>query len=120
MLKHELLTDKGILIARPGGPLSSSDFAGLSKDADRYIDKHERLNGLIICAESFPGWENLEGMISHFRFVRDHHRKIGKVAFVSDSDVLSLLPKLAGHFISAEIRHFRADEEEKAIAWAAD
>jgi hypothetical protein len=117
MLKHEMLTEKGILVARPRGPLYEGDFFALSADADAYIETHGALNGLMICAQSFPGWENLDGLISHFRFVRDHHRKIKKVAFVSGSDVLALLPKLASHFISAEVRDFKGDEEEKALSW---
>ncbi len=89
MLEHELLTETGILIVRPKGPLAASDFAALSVDADAYIEAHGALNGLMICAEEFPGWENLDGAVSHFKFVRDHHSKISKVAFVSDSDVLT-------------------------------
>ena len=39
------------------------------------------------------------------------------MAFVSDSDLLAVLPKLAGHFVSAEVKHFKPDEEAKALAW---
>jgi len=119
MLEHELLTETGVLIARPKGPLAASDFAALAVDADAYIEAHGALNGLMICAEKFPGWENLDGAISHFKFVRDHHRKISKLAFVSDSDVLALLPKLASHFVSAEVKHFKGDMEGEALAWIA-
>ncbi len=59
MLEHELLTETGILIVRPKGPLAARDFAALSVDADAYIEAHGALNGLMICAEEFPGWENL-------------------------------------------------------------
>ena len=118
MLQHELLPDKGVLIARPRGPLSREDFSALAVDADAYIEAHGALKGLVICAEKFPGWEDLDGVIAHFRFVRGHHRKIARVAFVSDSNVLALLPRLASHFISAQVRHFRADDEEEAVAWA--
>ena len=118
MLQHELLPDRGVLIARPRGPLSREDFSALAADADAYIEAHDALKGLVICAEKFPGWEDLEGFVAHFRFVRDHHRRIARVAFVSDSDVLTLLPRLASHFVSAEVRHFRASDEEDAVAWA--
>ena len=120
MLEHKLLTETGILIIRPKGPLAAGDFAALSGDADAYIDAHGALSGLMICAEEFPGWKNLDGAISHFKFVRDHHSKISKVAFVSDSEVLTLLPKLASHFISAEVKHFNGDEEAEALAWIAN
>jgi hypothetical protein len=117
MIEHELLPTTGILIARPKGPLTAGDFAALAADADAYIEAHGALNGLVIRAEKFPGWENLAGAISHFKFIRDHHNNISKVAFVSDSDVLALLPKLASHFINAEVKHFKGDQENDAIAW---
>jgi hypothetical protein len=117
MLEHEMRTNEGILIVRPKGPLSKEDFADLSVDVDQFVEKHGGLSGLVICAERFPGWENLDGLVSHFKFVRDHHRRIGKVAFVSDSDILSLLPQLASHFVSAEVRHFKGDQEENALEW---
>lgn len=117
MLRHEMLTESGILIARPKGPLSKEDFSALSADADAYIKAHGALKGLMICAEKFPGWEDLEGFVAHFKFVRDHHQKIAKVAFVSDSDVLALLPRLASHFINAEVRHFKGGDEKDALAW---
>ena len=119
MLVHELLADTGILIVRPKGPLAARDFAALSVEADAYIEAHGALNGLMICAGKFPGWANLDSAVSHFKFVRDHHRKISKVAFVSDSDVLTLLPKLVSHFVSAEVKHFKGDEEGEALAWIA-
>jgi SpoIIAA-like len=117
MLDHELLSDTGILIVRPKEPLSAQDFAGLTAEVDAYIRRDGLLNGLMICAEKFPGWENLEGAISHFRFIRDHHRKIAKIAFVSDSDLLAALPKLAAHFVKADVRHFKPDQEAQALAW---
>jgi hypothetical protein len=62
--------------------------------ADAYIEARGALNGVMISAEELPGWENLDGAISHFKFVRDHHSKVSKVAFVSDAAVLASLPKL--------------------------
>jgi len=117
MLKHELLPDQGVLIARPEGPLSAKDFSALAADTDAYIESHGALKGLLVCAREFPGWENIDAAISHFKFIREHHRAIAKVAVVSDSEVLTLLPKFASHFVSAELKHFGADEEAEALRW---
>lgn len=117
MLEHKLLADMGVLIVRPREPLSPADFVELSADADDYIKTHGALNGLMICAEKFPGWDSVDGFLAHFKFVREHHNRIRKIAFVSDSDMLALLPKLASHFVSAEVRHFKRDEEDDALAW---
>ena len=120
MLKHELLADKGVLIVRPEEPLSAADFAALAAEVDPYIETHGELKGLMICAHAFPGWENVDGAVSHFKFVRDHQSKIAKVAVVSDSDILAFLPRLVSHFVSADVKHFKGDEERQALAWLAD
>jgi hypothetical protein len=117
MLKHELLSEEGILIVRPEGALSATDFSALAAEVDPYIEAHGKLKGLMLCAKAFPGWENIDGAVSHFKFVRDHQSKIAKVAIVSDSDVLALLPRLVSHFVSAEVKHFKGGEEAKALTW---
>jgi hypothetical protein len=116
-IEHKLSPETGVLIVRPKGPLSADDFAALSKDADGYIEAHGGLKGLMVCAPGFPGWEDLEGAISHFKFIRDHQAKIAKVALVSDSSLLSVAPAIARQFVSAEVRHFKGGEEAQALAW---
>jgi hypothetical protein len=120
MLEHQLLSEGGMLIVRPKGPLTAGDFTALAADADAYIEKHGALKGLMICAPEFPGWENLDGAISHFKFLRDYERKIRKVAVVSDSDILAILPAIARHFVSAEVKHFKACDEDAAVGWIAE
>jgi len=51
------------------------------------------------------------------RFVRDHHRKIRRIAVVSDSAFLPVAPKVASHFVSAEIRTFDAADRAAALDW---
>ena len=117
MLTHELLPDEGILIVRPQGALEASDFESLARVVDRYIEKNGRLRGLMVEAESFPGWSDFGALISHLRFIHDHHEKISKVAAVSDSAYLTIVPQIANHFLDAELRHFDAKDRQKALAW---
>ena len=117
MLNHELLRDEGILILRPQGPLEADDFTSLASVVDPYIQEQGRLRGILIDAPSFPGWDSFATLASHARFVRDHHRVIGKIAAVSDSPILSLVPQLAKHFVKADIRHFSANDRATALAW---
>ena len=117
MIRHELLRDRGILVLEPQGRLQASDFSALAEVVDPYIEQHGGLNGLMILAPSFPGWEDFAALSSHLRFVRDHHRKIRRVALVSDSAVLAVAPKIASHFVSAEVRTFEAAEVAAALAW---
>ena len=117
MLAHELLRDEGILLIRPQGPIQAGDFESVAKTVDPYIENKGALRGVMIEAQSFPGWDNFAALVSHLRFVRDHHRLITKIAAVSDSTILSLAPQIAKHFVKAEVRHFNASDREAALAW---
>ena len=117
MLHHELLHDEGILLIRPQGPIQAGDFESVAKSVDPYIESKAGLRGVMIEAHSFPGWDSFAALVSHLRFVRDHHRLVAKVAAVSDGAMLSIAPRIAKHFVKAEVRHFKANERETALAW---
>jgi hypothetical protein len=117
MLGHELLRERGILILRPEGALRAEDFAALAGVVDPYIGQRGELEALMIDAPSFPGWENFAALLSHLRFVRDHHRLIRRIAVVSDSAFLAVAPRIANHFVSAEVRTFDAGARAAALAW---
>jgi hypothetical protein len=120
MLEFELNKESGVLVLKPRGPLSADDFATVTETTDAYIEKTGHLNGVMIYAKSFPGWEDFGGLMSHLKFVRDHHKKIKKLATVSDSRVLTIMPKIAEHFISAEARHFDSADLYAAEVWLAE
>ena len=117
MIDYKLHRETGILVVHPSGVLEAADFEKLSADVDAYIEAENALKGLIIVAGSFPGWKDIKGLMAHFHFIHDHHRKIAKVAFVSDSTLVKTLPEIARHFVSAEVKHFDAGEEAAAMSW---
>src|SRR5262245_38596579 len=117
MLQHELMRERGILAIEPKGPLEASDFGALAAAVDPYIEQHGDLKGLLVDAPSFPGWDDFAALVSHVRFVRDHHRRIRRIAVVSDSTFLTVAPKIASHFVSAEVRTFDAADRAAALAW---
>ena len=118
MLNHELRQTEGILIVRPEAPLESTDFQKLAREIDPYIEANGKLCGLLIDAASFPGWKDLAGLLAHLRFVKDHHRRIQRIAVVTDSGLLTLAPKIASHFVQADIRTFAHAQREEALDWA--
>jgi hypothetical protein len=120
MLQHEFVPLLGVMVIRPTAPLRSSDFEELARDVDGFIEKHGKLQGLLIEADGFPGWADFASMLSHLRFVRDHHRQIRRVAVVTDSKFLSILPQVVDHFVGAEVRHFHASDREDAIRWVSE
>ncbi|MDG6107319.1 STAS/SEC14 domain-containing protein [Dactylosporangium aurantiacum] len=115
---HHLIPDAGVIVVEVAEPLRAQDFSALATTADSWLASHDRLNGVVMHAHTFPGWENLGGLLQHMRFVRDHHRRIGRVAVAADSVLTDVAPHLANHFVQAEIRHFGYDELDAAIAWA--
>jgi len=117
MIDFSMDMEHAILTVSPRGALSEQDFTRVAAAVDPIIEQKGDLAGLIIHAESFPGWDSFAGMLSHFRFVRDHHRHIKKLAVVSDSAVLSIFPHISAHFISAELKHFHFDDYNEAVAW---
>lgn len=98
--------------------LSETDFKELTNLIDSYLETHETLNGLIIIAENFPGWEDFKAFSSHLKFVKDHHKAIKKVALVSNSSLMNFAPKIVDHFVNAQARAFKLDDLEQAKVWA--
>jgi hypothetical protein len=117
MIEHTLDTAHSILLVRPTAALAREDFEQLARTVDPYIEATGGLAGLIVEARAFPGWDSLGAMAAHFRFVRDHHRHIRKVAVVTDAALGDVAEKLGAHFISATIRHFPAGQVEAARRW---
>ncbi len=117
MLQIQLDKDAGIVIVTPSAQLNENDFTHLASEVDPYIEKTGKLNGLIIQVESFPGWEDFAGLISHLKFVREHHQKIEKVAAVSDGKIVSIMPKIVDHFVNAKVKYFPYESLDEAISW---
>lgn len=117
MLDHELRFDEEILLLNPREPLEAADFVSLTGLVDAYLAQHGTLRGVLIHAQSFPGWNDFGALLAHLKFVKDHHQNIEKVAVVADGALANVMPGIAGHFIHAEVRHFDYSRMDAARAW---
>ncbi len=117
MLEHSLDTAHGILHLRPKGALEKEDFAKLARTVDPFIESKGELAGIIVDAPAFPGWDSFGAMAAHFRFVRDHHKRVRKIAVVTDAALGNLAEKLASHFVAATMKHFKAGDTKAAEQW---
>ena len=117
MLHIQIDEKNGVAILSPEAKLSEADFKNAANVIDPYIEQHGKLNGLIISAQFFPGWESFSGLASHLSFVKDHHEKIKRVALVTNSPLGSLAENLASHFVSAKIMAFKYSEIDSARLW---
>jgi len=116
-LSFDLLEDTGVLIMEPHGELEAGDFERVSAEIDPYIDRAGALKGVMIVARHFPGWDDFGALTSHIRFVREHHKKIRRVALVSADRLVSAIPRIASRFVDAEVRAFPIDARDEALLW---
>lgn len=117
MLDYSIMKPEGILVLKPRAPLSKEDFGGLSAAVDSYLSDHAKLHGVLIHSKGFPGWENFGGFTAHMHFVSGHHKKVDRVAVVTDSPIAGIAESLGKHFTSAEVRHFPFADDVKALDW---
>ena len=120
MLDIELDREAGMAILRPEAALSERDFDTVANVIDPYLEERGELRGLIIHTKEFPGWKSFGAMLKHFKFVKDHQRKISHVALVTDSKIGNLAEMIAGHFVSASVKHFPYDSFIDARSWVLD
>lgn len=112
MIRYELLRDRSILIIT-SGPSENVDFERPASEIDSVIASRGELAGLMLCAKSFPGWRSFDALVAHLKFIADHHRRIDRIAVVSDSGLLKIMPRIA----DLKVRHFGFHEKDCALAW---
>lgn len=111
--------DRRVVRVRPTGRLSKDDFLRLAEEIDPLIEKWGALNGLVLESRDFPGWESVGALIRHMSFVSDHHRKIRRIAVVTESALGAVAESIASHFVAARIKQFDPGDLDVALAWAA-
>lgn len=121
MVEFELDEAKGVVTLRPttGQSLSDADITNLKGLIDGYLADHDALQGLVIVADYFPGWDSFNTFLSHLNLVRDHEKEIDKIAVVSDNGLLHVMPSIADHFVKAKIQNFAASDIARAQEWVA-
>lgn len=117
MLKVTLNKVDGIALIEPGGELTEADFIIAAGVIDPYIEEAGKLHGIVIHVEVFPYWHSFAALIQHLRFVTDHHKKIDRVAFVTDSPLGEFNEHVTSHFVSAQVKHFSYTEMDEAKNW---
>lgn len=117
MLQVHLNEKDFIAILKPNGPLHESDFTSAKDIIDPFIEDTGKLKGIIIYVKSFPGWDSFSALISHLKFVNGHHKKVAKVAFVTDSIVGEFAEHIGQHFVAAKIKSFPFENFEEAKDW---
>ncbi len=109
--------EEAIVTLEPVYPLEREDFETAVKVIDPFIQAHGTLKGLIIETKSFPYWKDLAALIAHLKFIKGHHKKVKRLAFVTDSIIGEISEHFTSHFVHAEVKHFPYGAHGKARAW---
>lgn len=117
MLTFTLDKKNSILTLEPHSALSKEDFESVAQEIDPYIEENGSIKGLIIYVKSFEGWESLSALMTHMKFVKNHHQNISRLAFVTDSKIALFADKIASHFVNPEIKNFDFKQLELAKEW---
>ena len=117
MLIVKLDKENSLALIEPVDALDVKDFQAAASSIDPLIEEQGLLNGLLIHSESFPGWDSFSALVSHLKFIQDHHTIVKRVALASDSIIARVVEALARHFVDAEIKHFAYNELEQAEHW---
>jgi hypothetical protein len=116
-----ILPGKDILQIEPASDhsLTEDDFIKIGGMVGAHLEDNDSLNGILIATRKFPGWESFGAMLSHLKFVRDHHRRINRIALVTDSPLGKFADHAVDHFVKADVRSFGYDKRDKAENWLA-
>ena len=107
MIEYDLDIAHPTLLVHPQSALDKSDFSKLARAVDPQIEATGDLAGSSSTPRNSRVGTVSETMVTHFRFVRDHHKRVKKVAIVTNSHIGDVAEHLALHFVSAEVRHFQ-------------
>ncbi len=103
----------------PKEALSEEDFINAKKVIDPFIEKHKKLHGVIIYTKDFPGWDSFTALLGHLKFIKDHHKKVCCIAFVTDSLIGEFSEHITSHFVSAKVKSFPFNALDEAKKWIA-
>jgi hypothetical protein len=107
-----------VVALTPEGALTEEDFARVAEAIDNRINERDAVPNILVHVHGIPHWANVSAMNKHFRFVKEHHRLVKKIAIVGDVGALAVLPPLIDHFVHAKVRHFPEEKIEAAREWA--
>ncbi len=111
-IEHE---DKLTIVGIFGG-FNVADYRKFEEEVGAQLKAQGRLNLLIDLTGMLE--YTLDVALEDIRFAREHAEDVGRIAIISDQDMVAWLAMLTALFIDADIKVF--DAEESARAWLAE
>jgi hypothetical protein len=105
---EEKLTIVGVF-----GEFTVADYREFEREVGAQLKTQGRLNLLIDLTGMLE--YTLDVALEDIRFAREHARDVGRIAIISDQDLVAWLALLTSLFIDADVKVF--DSEELARKW---
>ncbi len=96
--------------------LKADDFSSVAPKVDAFIEKHDKVS-VLLDLSGFHGWENVAAARTHFTFIKDHHKRIERIAVVANKTWQHWIAAVIGTFISAEEKCFDENQKDEARNW---
>ncbi|HSF93985.1 MAG TPA: STAS/SEC14 domain-containing protein [Thermohalobaculum sp.] len=116
MIRSEWLREDAVFAVHPQGAVADADFAHVAAIVDPVIARKGRLEGLMVDARGFAGWDDTKALLAHLRFINAHVDRVARIAVVGDQWWLNAAPAMEP-FHGTPIKVFTSAEEGVAKAW---
>ena len=117
MIKTEIISGNALRIIAPE-KLKAEDFSQIAPQIDALITKHGQIR-LLIDASRFNGWENIAAFENHAGFIKNHQRKIERIAVIASHDWQHWLIGAIRMFLHPQVRAYDKSHESEALQWIA-
>ena len=115
MIRIEPISANAVKVFVPE-KLQADDFHEIEPRIDALIAQSGQIR-LLIDARHFHGWEDIAAFECHAGFVKDHHRKVQRIAVIVGRDWQSWLIAFVRLFVHPEARAFDSKDEDEARRW---
>jgi hypothetical protein len=118
MINIDIKERENIFVLTPDGAIGADDIAAVNEQVNTYINTCDRIPNLVVRASSLPHWKDFQALAAHFKFIKNHHKVVKKVAIVSDSSLIWLIRPIVNQFTGAKVRRFPERAFDDAVNWA--
>jgi SpoIIAA-like len=115
MIKTEIISANALKITAPD-KLKGDDFRQIAPQVDSLIRQHGQIR-LLIDASGFNGWENIAAFEHHAGFIKNHQRKVERIAVIAAHEWQHWLIGALRIFLHPQVRAYDKNHEREALKW---
>jgi SpoIIAA-like len=115
MIKTEIISTNALRIIAPE-KVNAEDSRQIAPQVDSLISQHGRIR-LLVDASRFNGRENFAAFANHVWFIKNHQRKVERIAVIAARDWQHWVIGAVRMFLHLEVRAFDKSHESEALQW---